>query len=73
MYGRFFNCESTQDALGIYFLFLYLCHIYLIKENISLNSRGKNKRYLFIFINMCEVESMKSGPKNRTKITFSQK
>lgn len=41
MYSSFFNCESTQDALGIYFLFLYLYHIYLIKQNTSLNSRGE--------------------------------
>lgn len=44
--------KMPQDAMGIYFLFLYLCHIYLIRENTSLNSRGKNKRYLFIFMYM---------------------
>lgn len=69
IYGSFFNCESTAGALGIYFLFLSLYHIYLVKENTSLNGRGKNKRYFFIF--MCErLKGWKVDQKKECQITF---
>lgn len=44
---QIFNCESTQVALGISFLCIYV--IYLIKESTYLNSREKKYKMYFNF------------------------
>lgn len=34
-YGRFFNCESTQDALGIDTLFIPVSYVFNKREHLS--------------------------------------